>query len=225
MNNNEFQKPASGAGRKIFLVVLFLLVLGAFGYDYLVAKPAYEGGLKKLQSMLDPKKGPDGEMILVDGKTSKCGDMDGDGRVTPDDVHKFMERDPSATSTPMETAYVETFAWPRGIPFISYKAYVVYSKGAEATTLYKVTQTEPTEDDYRQKYTQVPAEDRPPGLRVSGGGAGGAPRDKGGADKGGADKGGADKGGADKGDADKGDGNPPADQKSGDDADSSESGG
>ncbi len=175
MNKDEFQKP-SGSGRKIFLVVVLLLVLGALGYDFLVAKPAYEGGMAQLQSLLDKKKDAEGELVFNDGKTVSVGDLDGDGKVTPDDVHKSMGREPSSTSSPQDNTFVEVYSWPRGIPFVTYEAYVIYSRSGESTELYKISEREPGKDDFRQKAETL--EDRPPGLtRSTGGGVGEGPPD------------------------------------------------
>ena len=165
MNKDEFQNTSSGNGRKLFLVLVLLVVLGVFGYDYFVAKPAYQEGIKKLQAMLDPQKDDQGEAIMENGMIMKIGDLDKDGYVTQEDVRKLMGREPKSTVTEEETTIVETYAWPRGIPLMTYDAYAVYYKDADKTTLKKVTESKPE----LKKPQTIAQKDRPAGLTLSAG--------------------------------------------------------
>jgi hypothetical protein len=131
-------------------------------------KMAFDKALKKLQSMHDPKT-ENGEAIIDEnGRIAKLGDLDGDGHITQDDVHKVMDREPSATETPKENTIVETYSWPRRNSSKTYDAYVVYSKRTERVTFYTVTESKPGQDDYPKTATTTPREDRPAGLGRAG---------------------------------------------------------
>jgi hypothetical protein len=179
MNTDEFKSASSGSGRKMFLVLLLLVAVAAFGYDFFVAKPAFQAGYEKLQSMTDPKKDDTGNPIFVNSSIVKQGDLNGDGYITIEDVHEVIGRAPSATETPenSDSTIVETYSWTRGIPFMTYDAYVVYSKGEEHTTMYAVTERKPEKKDYRQKAKTL--QDRPADLGRAGTPKGGRDAKKG----------------------------------------------
>ncbi len=186
MNKDEFQNTSSGKGRKLFLVVVLLAVLGGFGYDYFVAKPAYQEGVKKLLAMLDPQMDNTGEAVMENGNIIRIGDLDRDGFVTQQDVRKAMGREPKTTETQEETTVVETYAWPRGIPLMTYDAYAVYFKSEDRTALLKVTESKP------EKKKPETKKDRPAGLNRAGNPA----ADKASADKAAEDKAAEDKEGS-----------------------------
>ena len=169
MNNDEFPKPG-GSGRKIFLAIVLLVVGGAFAWDFLVAKPAYEKGVEQLQQMLDLKKDANQELVLVDGVTQKLHDTDGDGIVSPAEVHAAMNGEPASSENPQENTLVETWSWQRGFPTASYKAWVLYTVSGDKVSFYKVMQRAPTESDYRQPAVTKPG---PGNLSFEASGSGG----------------------------------------------------
>jgi hypothetical protein len=174
--SDEFQRPSSGRGRRLFLGLLLLVAIGALAYDFLVARPAYTEGLAKLQTLDDPERDNNGEPIYRDGSMVWLADMDADGRVEREDVHKYLEKEPSHESSPDDINVIETYSWPRGIPFMTYNAYVLYVKGEDMdgekyVKLYSVMDVKPTDKDLRQGVT-IP-EDLPADLEVSAGGGGG----------------------------------------------------
>ena len=166
MNQADFQRPA-GSGRKLFLVLLLLVAVAALGYDFLVAKPAWEEAFNRAQTMQDPKKDSQGEAIQENGRIVRLGDVDGDGDITPKDVKQFLNRAPSTSESPADNTLVETYSWRRGIPFATYDVHVIYSRGKNSTTLYSVSKRRPKAEDLRQRFET--RDDRPPGLGVAGG--------------------------------------------------------
>ena len=179
MSGDEFQGSGSGIGRKVFLVLLLLAVGGMFGYDYLVSQPAFREGVAKLESIQDPSRDENGDAELTEGgAVLKVGDVNKDGRISPDDVHKYMTMEPAAVDTQGDTIVLETFCWQRGVPLLSYSAYVAYSRikdadGNETLTLFRVYSEKP--EKVGTEYEETPPDERPPGLAMGGapGGQGG----------------------------------------------------
>lgn len=169
MGGNEFDNRSGGRGRKFLLFVVLVAVVGAFVYDLAIVKPDFRKGVEELKGLMDPLKGEDGKTVIKNGRPVPKGDQDGDGVVSPADVHKVAGQDPSR-SWFMKTdsdVLVEVYSWKRGIPLLSYDAFAVYKKFNNGHRLYSVNEVEPDESSFGDPI--LPGK-LPEGLKRAGGG-------------------------------------------------------
>lgn len=173
MNADEF-KSSSGGGRKFLLFTVLLVVAGMVGYDYLVCQPAFREAQAQANQIQNPKRDDKGDAVINKntGSITKQGDVDEDGVVTPDDVHSFLGKEPSDVDAEFtETTVLETYSWPRGIPFMSQQLFAEYSRtksnGEERLSLFKVHMTMP--ESGGTEFVPLPPEERPEGLGMGGG--------------------------------------------------------
>lgn len=169
MGGNEFDNRSGGRGRKFLLFVVLVAVVGAFVYDLAIVKPDFRKGVEELKGLMDPLKGEDGKTVIKNGRPVPKGDQDGDGVVSPADVHKVAGQDPSR-SWFMKTdsdVLVEVYSWKRGIPLLSYDAFAVYKKFNNGHRLYSVNEIEPDESSFGDPI--LPGK-LPEGLKRAGGG-------------------------------------------------------
>jgi hypothetical protein len=177
MGSDEFDGGSGGRGRKLLLFAVLLVVVGAFVYDLSVIKPQFRKGVDELNEMLEPRKGEDGNTLIKNGRPVPKGDQDGDGVVSTADVHKLAGREP-AHSYFMKTdpdVLVEVYSWRRGIPLLSYNAYVVYKKFNDGHRMYSVDEAKPDESRFGDPI--LPGE-LPEGLKRQGGGNAGDTAEK-----------------------------------------------
>ena len=113
------------------LGIVLVLVIGALAYDFAVARPRQTKAWNKLEEL----------------------DASGRSSVSQEEVHELIGRTPADVEE-KETALVETYRWPRGVPFMKYTISVVYSKSPGGNKYYYYTAAlnqAPTE-------SQLPAE-------------------------------------------------------------------
>ncbi len=96
--------PSSGA-RLIVLLGLLGLVIGAYAYDYGVARPAVDAAEKKVNDFVDAR--------------NRLGVKEG-SPVTPDDVHKELGMKPTFVEKhPKDYYEVEYYCWWGHVPVIN----------------------------------------------------------------------------------------------------------
>ena len=127
-----------GSGRKVLLLILLIAVIGLFAYDQLVTKSDFNAVKTEVE-----------EMPQLDGLKKK-GDHDDDGFITPGDVKFATAREPVRSEDLGDTYLVETYSWSRIIPGMKYNLYVVYRKGEERNSMYRVTTERPSEENLPQ---------------------------------------------------------------------------
>ena len=159
-----------GSGRKLLLLGIFLLISGLFAYDQLVAKNQFAKTQELMENMRTLKSVDGASSVDSRGKSIKQGDQDGDGFITPDDVRKVADREPSETTKLTEERYYETYSWPRVIPGRSYNLYVIYQKKDERDEMYRVMDKEPTKESVPDQ-TTVGAPGSVPDPSIGGGGS------------------------------------------------------
>lgn len=153
---HETKGPASsrskGSSTRL-LVLCGILVVGlvAAGWDYLVARPAYESTLKKVDELLP--LGPDGKAT---GKPRS-------EQATQDEVHAAIGVAPTATDD-VGMYLVERYSWRRGLPWATYDIWVVYDDD-ERKTLRDATSMKEESDVYFRTSDRPAAPSEPNGLK------------------------------------------------------------
>lgn len=111
--------------RLIVLLAIFGLALVGLLYDYCIARPAIQKAGKEVEGLLE-------------GKTP---DPDGDGIVTADEVQSVLGRKPAEVE-PLSNGKIEIYQWRSGLPYRSYKLWVVYA-GKQLPLLHSVSTSRP----------------------------------------------------------------------------------
>ncbi len=106
MTKDEFSN-SPGKSRTLLLVAVLLVVAAAFAYDRLVAKPAVDQALAKIDELTET------------GYFEK----------TNQDVQEVVAKPPAKQWKPggRQDVIVETYQWRRGLPFLTYDIHVVYA--------------------------------------------------------------------------------------------------
>ncbi len=184
--------------RLVVLLLVFGVALAGLLYDYCIARPSINKADKLIENLL---QNPDA-------------DPNGDGTVTEDEVQSVLGCKPAQINN-IPNGKVEVYTWRSGLPYRTYKLYVVY-QGQQMPLLYSAsTNAEPTGNKLpptTRVAKPMTTEERenfvPP--KVSGAGAGGGSGRRGGGKASGG-KGGGRGRGKKQGKAADGQNRPPAD--------------
>jgi hypothetical protein len=106
--------PSSGSPVRLYVLLgLLAIVVGAYGYDYFVAKPACEAADKKIQEFVDAR--------------NKLGVKDKDGAlVTSADIQKELGMQPTYVDRHDDEEYtVEYYCWWGKMPMLSRRRHFI----------------------------------------------------------------------------------------------------
>lgn len=118
---NRPKKKSKGAQiRLAVLSVILVLAFGGLAYDFAVARPQSQAAFKRV-----------GAMLADESRT-----------VTSEDVQKEVGFAPKKEDKGYYT--LETYSWNRGLPFMTYRIYVVY-EGKDVLVLRTVSLNRPPE--------------------------------------------------------------------------------
>ena len=134
-SKDSLEKRGAGFSwlRQGSVILVFLLVVAAGVYEYVIARPTFNGMAITLNELADH---PDG----VSNKSSES-------------IRERLDREPTETKFMQnDKLMVERYSVPRGLPFAKFDLYVWYQKGVGGTEwLYSghKTKTPPEKTDFR----------------------------------------------------------------------------
>jgi hypothetical protein len=103
--------PKESSARLIVLLGLLAIVIGAYAYDYMVARPGVEAADKKIQDFVDARN----KMGVREGSV-----------VTPDDLHKHLGVQPTFVEKHDDENYqVEYYCWWGQVPYINTRRHFI----------------------------------------------------------------------------------------------------
>ena len=104
-------KPQNSPVRLVILLALLGLVIGAYGYDYFVAKPAVTAASEKIQAHVD-------EQNKLGVKTGSM--------VTPDEIHKLLGMQPTSREVHEKDDYeIEYYRWWGHVPLLNTRRHYI----------------------------------------------------------------------------------------------------
>ena len=103
--------PAGSSARLVVLLALLATVIGAYAYDYFVARPECDATFNKIQEFVDAR--------------NKLGVKDG-ALVTPDELHKEIGMQPTSVEKHNDKQYeVEYYCWWGPIPLLNKRRHFI----------------------------------------------------------------------------------------------------
>lgn len=103
--------PQASNARLVLLLGLLAIVIGAYAYDFFVAKPKCEAADKKIQEFVDAR--------------NKMGVKEG-ALVTPDELHKELGMQPTWVDKHADKHYeVEYYCWWGHIPLLNMRRHFI----------------------------------------------------------------------------------------------------
>ena len=151
MAKDEFGKTSAGAARMIILIVLLLVVAGAFAFDKLSVKPKFDAAFARVQEL--------------DAQVPQPKDV----------VHRVINREPASVTHPRDDITVETYSWIRGFPILTYDIHIVYTKKPDSSEeFFYTTIANRTPDDrdfpnLKREQLDIPDPESVRGLERAGG--------------------------------------------------------
>ncbi len=105
------EPPQASLVRLLVLLGVLVAVIGAYGYDYFVARPGVDAADKKIQEFVDAR--------------NKLGVKEG-ALVTPDDIHKELNMQPTKVEKHDKEQYtIEYYCWWDHMPVINMRRHFI----------------------------------------------------------------------------------------------------
>jgi hypothetical protein len=103
--------PQGSSARLLVLLGLLAIVIGAYAYDYFVARPGVEAVDKRIQDFVDTRN----KMDVRQGSV-----------VTPDDLHKELKMQPTFVQKHDDHNYkVEYYCWWGQVPYLNTRRHFI----------------------------------------------------------------------------------------------------